>query len=89
MQSKSWLKSTVLTAMAAVGVIAATAPSASAYIACNRYGECWHVHQRWAYPRGAGIVFHADNWRFARRGWRWAGDRDDRGYWNHGAWRRF
>ena len=89
MVRNSWLKTGVVAGLAAFAVASVTAGGASAYVACNRYGECWHVKSRWAYPREAGVVFHADGWRFAHRGYRWAGDRNDRGYWYHGAWRRF
>ena len=89
MQMKSWLKTGVISAVAAVGIIAASAQTASAYIVCNRFHECWHTHARYAYPRGLGIVFYADGWRFPDTHWRWVADRDERGYWHHGRWHRF
>jgi hypothetical protein len=89
MFGKSWLKTSVLGGLAALGVVAASAGGASAYVACNHYGECWHARTRLVYPRTAGVVFHADNWRFSRRGYRWAGDRVGRGYWRHGVWVTF
>ena len=89
MSKTPWFKTTLAAGLAALGIVSVTASSASALIACNRFGECWHVHHRWAYPAEAGIVFHKEGWRFAHPGWRWLGDRDDRGYWFHGAWRVF
>jgi hypothetical protein len=89
MFEKSWLKAAVVGGLGALGVVAMTAPTASAYVACNHYGECWHSRSHWAYPRGAGIVWHSDRWRFSGRGYRWAGDRAGRGYWRHGAWVTF
>ena len=89
MQKNSWLKTGIVGGLAAFGIVSVTASSASAYVACNRYGECWHAGSRWAYPRAAGVVIHADNWRFRTRGWRWAGNRGDRGYWRHGVWVTF
>lgn len=89
MRKTSWLKTSVVGGLAALGVVAVTASSASAWVACNRFGECWHVKTRWPYPHEAGIVFHRDGWRFDHPGWRWVGDRDDRGYWLHGVWKVF
>jgi hypothetical protein len=89
MVRKSWLKTGVAGALAALGVVSVTAGSASAYVACNRYGECWHARTRLVYPRSAGIVFHPDGWRFGGRGYRWAGDHPGRGYWRHGVWVTF
>lgn len=89
MQKKSWLKTSLVGAAAALGIVAISAQSASAYIVCNRWHECWHAHKRWAYPGGLGIVFYADGWRFPGEGWRWVADRDDRGYWRHGVWHAF
>ena len=81
------LKTGVVGAVAAIGVLA-TASSASAYIACSRH-QCWHVRTQYAYPAAVGIVVHPDTWRWSGRGYRWARDRDDRGYWYRGHWRRF
>ena len=80
MVKKSWLKTGVIGGLAALGIVSVTATSASAWVACNRFGECWHVKSRWAYPAEVGVVFHRDGWRFNHPGWRWVGDRDDRGY---------
>lgn len=70
--------------------LAASATTASAYVVCNRAGECWHVHDRYDYPAAAGVVVHDDGWVFDRPGYyHWAKDRPGRGYWDHGHWRRF
>ena len=77
---------------AAAGLLAATSTPASADVACNRWGECWHVHDRYAnYPANLGIVFHEDGWRGDHgRRWRWRHDMaDDHGYYRHGGWHRF
>jgi hypothetical protein len=80
----------LLGAAVAVGALAATSTAASAYVACNSVGECWHVRDRLAYPPVPGIVIHDDGWVFDRPGYyHWAHDRPDRGYWWHGHWRRF
>ena len=85
----SLLKTAALSALAATAVVATTAPSASAYIVCNRWHQCWHTHTQYAYPASIGIAVYPDTWRWSGPGWRWAGDRDARGYWAHGRWRRF
>ena len=81
-----------LMAAVAAGALAASATSASAYVACNRWGECWTVKDRYTnYPVRLGVVFHDDDWRAAHaRHWRWRKDReDDHGYYSHGRWRPF
>ncbi|HSZ50880.1 MAG TPA: hypothetical protein VK801_04855 [Caulobacteraceae bacterium] len=70
--------------------LAASATAASAYVACNHAGECWHVSDRYDYPAGAGVMIHDDGWVFDRTAhYHWAKDRPGRGYWDHGHWRRF
>jgi hypothetical protein len=74
----------------AAGAMALTTASASAAVACNRWGECWHVREHYArYPVGLGIVFHEDGWR-GHRHVHWRADRrDDHGYYRNGRWHRF
>lgn len=89
MAVKTWLKSGALAAVTAVGFVAASAPAASAYIACNRWHQCWHAGPtRYTYPR-AGIAIYPDTWRWHGRGYRWAADHPGRGYWWHGRWVTF
>lgn len=77
---------------AAVGVSGLTfsAGAARAYVACNAYHECWHVHGRLRY-REPGIVMHPDDWYFHNRWengpYRWRGEyHRDRGFWRNGVW---
>ncbi|HWC62089.1 MAG TPA: hypothetical protein VG501_00595 [Rhizomicrobium sp.] len=88
----AWKKFTGLAALAAViaaGDLALTTMPAAAWIACDRRGDCWHVRDRFDYPRGVGITVHPDNWRWGRRDrFRWR-EHDGRGYWRNGAWVAF
>ena len=63
--------------------------SAAARIVCNADGDCWHVHEEYAYPPAAGVIIHPDDWRW-REGehhvWR---EHPGRGYWRRGAWAPF
>lgn len=71
--------------------VAVTATSASAWIACNREGECWHVKDRYAYRAEYGVVIHRDNWRWRdhdRDRYRWH-EHEGRGYWRNGVWISF
>ncbi len=43
----------VLAAMTIAGAVIATTAPASAYVVCNREGDCWHTEARYRYP-GAG-----------------------------------
>ncbi len=85
------LKAGVLAAVA-VGGVALTATPASAAIACNRFGECWHTSTRYTtYPANLGVRFYEDSWRAGHmRHYHWRADpRDDHGYYSHGHWRGF
>lgn len=47
---------------AAAGLLALSAASASAAIACQ--GDfCWRIHSRYPYPPSPTIVIHPDYWR--------------------------
>jgi hypothetical protein len=73
--------------------IAFTATSASAYIVCNREGECWHVKHRHEYHPEFGLVIHTDDWRWRDRDrdhYRWREhEGEGRGYWHNGVWITF
>ncbi|HWU26650.1 MAG TPA: hypothetical protein VN154_09635 [Rhizomicrobium sp.] len=72
-----------------MAAVALTATSASAYIACNREGECWHVKHRYEYRPEFGLVLHPDNWRWHDRDhYRWR-EHEGRGYWHNGIWITF
>ena len=79
----------VAAALFGAGMLALDAGSASAAIACNGAGQCWHVRNNYAYPAAAGIVIHPDGWRWgpgAHFVWR---EHPGRGYWRNGVWVRF
>jgi hypothetical protein len=92
---KKTLATGALLASLAGGAVAFSATSASAYVACNRYGECWRVRERYTtYPNTLGMVFYDDAWWQQHRHnhhyhWRKDRDDDDRGYYLHGHWRTF
>lgn len=72
-----------------VGALAFTAGNASADIVCNDDGDCWHAHEHYDYPAGAGIVVHHDDWAWgpeARYRWR---EHEGRGYWHGDDWTPF
>jgi hypothetical protein len=77
-------------AATAAGLTLAYAAPASAYIACNREGDCWHTEKRVTAP-GVTFQWHPDDWYFHQK---WDSDRDHRyreyhegrGYWRNGVW---
>jgi hypothetical protein len=86
---KSALKGALVAAMSG-GALIATATTASADVACNGRGECWHVHDRLAYPAEAGVTFHDEHWGYGHHhGYHWRHDRFDRGYYRNGVWIAF
>jgi hypothetical protein len=87
----------ILAGLAAVstlglGMAAVGGGPASAYVACNAAGECWHADGRAHYDHGLGIVTHPDDWYFHQH-WddhrRWHDYHDGRGYWRNGVWITF
>jgi len=83
-------KQALLSTLIGAGALALTAGSASAYVACNRDGDCWHTETRVHAP-GVRFDFHPDDWYFHRH---WDNDsryhyRDyhaGRGYYRNGIW---
>ena len=60
------------------------------YVACNQYGDCWRVHQRYAYGPDAPITYYTSDWYDAHQtDVHWLPDPDnDRGYYDqYGHWR--
>ena len=73
--------------------LALSATGASAYIACNRDGDCWHTETRGHYP-GTGYSYHPDDWYFHQtwdkdHRWRAEEHHRDRGFWRNGVWVTF
>jgi hypothetical protein len=70
------------------GALVAFAAPASAYVACNREGDCWHTERRVTAP-GVTFAWHPDDWYFHQR-WdhdrRWRDYHTGRGYWRGGVW---
>lgn len=85
------MKSTIKWAVAIAGAatVALTATSASAWIACNREGECWHTHDRFAYRGEWGVVIHPDTWHWRHRDHFVWHEHEGRGYWHNGVWITF
>ena len=84
------MKQALLSALIGAGALAVTAGSASAYVACNRDGDCWHTESRVRAP-GARFDYHPDDWYFHQR---WDNDNrrhyrdyhEGRGYYRNGIW---
>lgn len=92
--SRSSIAKGIMALVIGAGALIATAPSASAYVVCNRYGDCWHTAHRYHFPMRLGIRFYSDSWNHGHdwdhdRYRHWRGDRDDRGYWRNGVWINF
>jgi len=90
---KNFFATCTLSGAVAIGALWATSTTASAYVACNRWGDCWQTSQRYkTYPRELGVVIHSDGWRehhqTGRYHWR-DKPNDDHGYYDHGTWKPF
>ena len=91
---KNLLGTAALAAVLATGTLAATSTVASADVACNSNGDCWHTSQRYTtYPSGLGVTFFGDDWGVTHRtdaNYHWQTDQtDDHGYYDHGTWHHF
>ncbi len=82
------LQKTVLAAAALAGLSLAAAAPASAYVACNADGDCWHTDSRVHVP-GVTFNYHPDDWYFHQT-WdanhHWRDYHTGRGYWRGGVW---
>ena len=83
------LKKLALAAGVGFAALTISTMGASAYVACNHEGDCWHTESRVAVP-GVTFEYHPDDWYFHRH---WGGDRmryrefhEGRGYWRNGVW---
>ena len=85
------IRTLVLGTIAGAGALAALAVPASAYVACNREGDCWHTEDRVAVP-GVTFAYHPDDWYFHSH-WddthHWRDYHEGRGYWRSGVWVTF
>jgi len=87
------LKALLLSAALGAGALAGLAAPASAYVACNNDGDCWHVDSRYDRP-SFRFEYHPDDWYF-HRSWRdrerpyWRSYHEGRGYWRNGVWITF
>jgi hypothetical protein len=75
------------TAAAILG-LAVSATGASAYVACNREGDCWHTEKRVAVP-GVTFTYHPDDWYFHQHwdaGHHFRDYHEGRGYYRNGIW---
>jgi len=80
-----------LAASLGLGLLAASAGTASAYVVCNGAGDCWHTDHRAHYGRAVRLEYHPDDWYFHRdwdhdRDHHWREYHEGRGYYNNGAW---
>lgn len=74
------------------GLLVALSGAASAYVTCNRNGDCWHTDDRITFPH-VTLSFHDDSWRDQHREdkrYTWHDPDNDHdwhhGYWDHGNW---
>jgi hypothetical protein len=75
--------------IATVALLGFSSLSASARVVCNADGDCWHIHEDYAYPPAAGIIIHPDDWKWKEgehHAWR---EHPGRGYWKGGEWAPF
>ena len=82
------MKAILATIMGATCALTLMASTASAEIACNRTGECWHVKETHHFQPEHGVTVHPDNWRWAEHEhdrYRWR-EHEGRGYWHEGHW---
>ncbi len=95
MSIKTIISSVAMASVLGLGGVAVTAAPASAYVACNAAGECWHVDKRYTYAPAVGvIVHHPDDWYFHRdwahdHTYQWREHHEGRGYYRNGVWVTF
>jgi|HubBroStandDraft_6_1064221.scaffolds.fasta_scaffold299060_2 hypothetical protein len=83
------VKKLATAALLGASALGFAATGASAEIACNGEGECWHIHNHYVYHPEFGIVVHPDGWAWGPNDhyvWR---EHAGRGYWHSGVWIKF
>ncbi len=76
-------------ALLGLSALSFTASAASAAIACNGEGHCWHIKHAYAYKPEYGVVVHPDNWKWGpAEHYEWR-EHAGRGYWRNGVWIKF
>jgi hypothetical protein len=89
MEISMTMRKLLLGAAIGVSALAATVGSASAYVACNRAGDCWHTQDRYTYRPAFGVTVHDEGWRWRDHDrYRWR-EHNGRGYWRNGVWLTF
>jgi hypothetical protein len=83
------IRTALLGALAGAAAVVAFAAPASAYIACNHEGDCWHTESHYA-PPGVRFEYHPDDWYFHRH-WddgraHWRDYHEGHGYYRNGIW---
>jgi hypothetical protein len=87
---RNLLTTGAVAALLGVGAAAVSATPADARVVCNRWGDCWHERGYYHYPRGLGVRFYGDEWRWRHRhDYHWREHHDGRGYWRNGVWIAF
>jgi hypothetical protein len=72
-------------AVIGAGILAFSAVSASAGIACVG-SVCWHTKSTYEYPKDSRVVVHEDTWKWGpseKYSWR---EHEGRGYWKGNSW---
>ena len=78
-------------ASATLPTVANAASAGRAYVACNQYGDCWRVRERYAYGPDAPVTYYKSDWYDAHQSdakvhWR-SDPENDRGYYERsGNW---
>jgi len=79
------LTRTLAGAAIGAGLLAVSAVSASAAIACSR-NVCWHTHEVFRYPPEARIIIHDDDWKWGPSERYRFREHEGRGYWRGDRW---
>jgi hypothetical protein len=85
------MKGFIAAVLGATCALALTATAASADVACNREGECWHVSERHNYHPDFGVTVHPHDWKWGDHEhdkYRWR-EHEGRGYWHENRWIEF
>jgi hypothetical protein len=79
------LTTTLATAAIGAALLAGSAVSASAAIACSG-NVCWHTHETYAYPPDSRVITHEDDWRWGPSEHYTFREHEGRGYWRGDRW---
>jgi hypothetical protein len=80
------MKSLTTTLLVAASALALATTTASADVACNDEGDCWHIKGHADYKPEFKLHVHPDSWKWGEKEHYRFHEHEGHGYWHSGVW---